>query len=110
VTTERPRGNRSCPPRPRCLLARNLAAAGRTDEARRIAAELEAAPNPWAAFGLGAIYATLGENDRAWEWLSYEPHHAWLPAVRNSPWFEGLRDDPRLPPFLARMGLTPSAP
>ena len=94
-------------PRAQWLLARNLAAAGRVEEARRIAAELEAAPNPWRAFGLGAIYATLGENDRAWEWLSREPRHSWIVAVRNFYWFDGLRDDPRLPDFLARLGLTP---
>lgn len=96
-------------PRAQWLLARNLADAGHVDEARRIAADLEAAPDPWRALGLGAIYATLGENDRAWEWLSREPHHAWLPTVRNAPWFAGLRRDPRLPDFLARMGLAPAA-
>ncbi|MGE0159968.1 MAG: tetratricopeptide repeat protein [Gemmatimonadales bacterium] len=94
-------------PRARWLLARNLAAAGRSDEARRIAAELEAAPDPWTTFGLGAIYATLGENDRAWDWLERKPQHAWIVAVRNAYWFEGLRDDPRLPGFLAEFGLTP---
>jgi adenylate cyclase len=97
-------------PRAEWLLARNLAAAGRSDEARTIAARLEADPNPWRAFGLGAIYATLGDNDRAWQWLSWEPQHSWIVAVRYAYWFEGLRDDPRLPEFLARFGLAPIGP
>jgi hypothetical protein len=94
-------------PRGRWLLARNLAAAGQREEARRIAAELEQQPNPWNALGLGAIYAMLGENDTAWKWLAYEPSHAWLPIVADTIWFGGLRGDPRLRPFIERLGLPP---
>jgi TolB-like protein/tetratricopeptide (TPR) repeat protein len=97
-------------PRGRWLLARNLALIGRHEEARRIAAELEQQPNAWNALGLGAIYAALGENDTAWEWLAHEPPHAWLPIVADTMWFGGLRGDPRLPSFLEGLGLPPRTP
>jgi TolB-like protein len=96
-------------PRAQWLLARNLAAAGQVDEARAIAAELERAPTPWTAFGLAAVYATLGENDAAFRWLAYQPQHSWIGAVGMAYWFEGLRDDPRLPDFLASLGLASPA-
>lgn len=93
-------------PRGRWMLARNLAVTGRADEARRMASELEAEPSPWNAFGLGAVYAALGDNDKAWEWLEYQPSHAWISVVVDTVWFGGLRNDPRLPPFIDRLGLT----
>jgi TolB-like protein/Tfp pilus assembly protein PilF len=96
-------------PRARWFLAHTLAVAGRTDEARQIAATLEAEkPNAWNSFGLGAIYSALGDQDRAFQWLAAEPHHAWLPSVRNIYWFKGLRGDPRLAQLVERMHLPPA--
>jgi TolB-like protein/Flp pilus assembly protein TadD len=93
-------------PRARWFLGHTLAVAGQTNEARQIAATLEAEkPNAWNAFGLGAIYSALGDRDRAFTWLAVEPHHAWLPSVRNVYWFKGLRGDPRLAQLVERMHL-----
>lgn len=93
-------------PRTGWLLGRTLAATGEQDEARRIAAKLEGGePNSWDAFGLAALHATLGDTDRAFEWLAFEPPHAWLPGVAGSHWFAGLQGDPRLRQLVERLGL-----
>jgi TolB-like protein/Tfp pilus assembly protein PilF len=89
----------------RWLLGRTYAVAGRAEDARRIAAALEAEPSAWNALGLAAIYSALGDTDRAFKWLDYQPNHAWLPWIRNLDWFEGLRGDLRLQALLDRMGL-----
>jgi TolB-like protein len=79
---------------------------GRVAEARRIAAALERQPvSPWNAYRLVVLYATLGDNDRAFRWLNYEHPHAWVPWVRVSPWNTTLRDDPRFPALLRKMNL-----
>ncbi len=88
-------------------LARLYAVVGREDEARRIAAKLEEKPDPLRAFGLAAIYTALGEEDKAFQWLQYEPHHAWMPAFRIFSWFIPLRDDPRFHELLRKMNLPP---
>jgi TolB-like protein/Tfp pilus assembly protein PilF len=86
-------------------LARLYAEVGRVEEAREIMAKLEQKPDPLRAFGLAACYATLGEKDKAFEWLSYKPHHAWLPAFRIFSWFSPLHEDPRFHELLEKMNL-----
>jgi len=82
--------------------------AGHRDEARRIAAILERQPvDPYDAFCLAAVYASLGDKDKAYRWLDYPHPHAWVPWVRVEPWFSKLRDDPRFPPLLQRFHLPP---
>jgi tetratricopeptide (TPR) repeat protein len=88
-------------------LARLYAKVGREDEARQIIAKLEQKPDPLRAYGIAAVYANLGEMDKAFQWLAYRPHHAWLPAVRISFWFFPLRDDPRFHELLREMNLPP---
>ena len=85
-------------------LAHTYALADRREEARQIAAEIEAENNPRNARSLAKIYTALGEKDEAFRWLetAYE--------YRLSPWlmippFEPLRDDPRLQDLLRRMNL-----
>ena len=83
--------------------------AGRKDAARSILAELDAAPTtPWRAYWKFVLNARLGDLDKAFEWLAYEPHHAFVPWVRVDPWVRHLiEDDPRFPEFLERVGLEP---
>jgi serine/threonine-protein kinase len=88
-------------------LARTYAVAGRTDDARRIASELEQQPSPWNALGLADIYAALGNADEAFRWLAYEPPHAWLPWVSRIPTLEPLRGDPRFQDLMERLDLRP---
>jgi TolB-like protein/tetratricopeptide (TPR) repeat protein len=83
---------------------------GHIGEARGIAAALERQPaNPWIAYQLVMLYATLGDNDRAFRWLHYEHPHAWVPWVRISRWNTALRNDPRFPALLRKMHLPPLA-
>jgi len=86
------------------------ALAGRSDEARKLLAELNRQKViPWTAFWRATIYGALGENDEAFRWINYPRHHAWLPWIRVLPgWgFERLRTDPRFPDQLRRMNLPP---
>ena len=53
------------------------------------------------------IYSALGDNDEAFRWLNYEPHHAWVAWVRVLDWCAPLRNDPRFPALLRRMNLPP---
>jgi eukaryotic-like serine/threonine-protein kinase len=84
------------------------ALAGRPDEARRVAAILERQPaDPYNAFSLASVYASLGDKDRAFRWLDYPHPHAWVPWVRVEPWFSKLWGDPRFPALLERFHLPP---
>jgi eukaryotic-like serine/threonine-protein kinase len=84
------------------------ALAGRTEEARQLAAESEALPaSPWRAFWLAQTYSLLGDKDQAFRWLNYEHPHAWVPWFRVMPVFEPLRDDARFDELLEKKNLPP---
>ena len=89
------------------ILAVTYAKAGREDDARQIAAAIEAGGViPWTAFVLAAIYTALDDKDEAFRWLNYRPAHAFLPWIRTANWwFEPLHDDPRMVPLLEEMNL-----
>jgi hypothetical protein len=55
------------------------------------------------------IYAGLGENDRAIEWLerAYQAHVANLPYIKVHSRWNPLRDDPRFQDLLRSMNLEP---
>jgi serine/threonine protein kinase/tetratricopeptide (TPR) repeat protein len=64
--------------------------------------------HPWqCALQIAEVYATRGDTDRAFLWLerAYEGRDVGLPHVTSSPRLRSLRDDPRWPAFLGRMGL-----
>ncbi len=82
------------------------ARAGRKDEARAILVELEKeTPTPNGAYGLAKLYAALGEKDKAFQWLSYEPSAATQPWFRVTDVFYPLRDDPRFKQLLRKLNL-----
>ncbi len=82
------------------------ARAGRTEDARRVLAELEAMPDgPWRAFGLAEVQAGLGNRDEAFRWLNYEPHHAWLAWSGGNHALRSIMDDPRFDTLMARIGV-----
>jgi len=92
----------------RWALGRTYAVAGRTDQARRILAELEEEDvTPWGALGRAVLYTALGEKDEAFRWLAYDQPHAFMPWVRTEPYWEPLWDDPRFQDLLRRMNLPP---
>lgn len=95
-------------PATRWALGATYAAAGRTADARRIAADLEAdGPTAIGAFGIAAIHARLGEPGMALKWVDHRPAHAWLPWARNIEWFDGLWPDPRFREFVRELRLPP---
>jgi TolB-like protein/tRNA A-37 threonylcarbamoyl transferase component Bud32/Flp pilus assembly protein TadD len=97
----------------RWALGPTYVAAGRSDEARKLLAELNRQKViPWTAFWRVPIYAALGENDEAFRWLNYRHPHTWIPWVRvwHGPGFERLRNDPRFPDQLRRTNLPPVKP
>ena len=49
------------------------------------------------AFGLGELYESLGERERAWPWMRYalRRDYGWI-QVQHSPWLADLRTDPRV--------------
>ncbi len=88
------------------------ALAGRTDEARRLLADIRAraargyASPIWSALA----HLGLGEIDTAFAWLdrALEERDGSLILVAASPEFDPLRSDPRFGELLERMGLSPS--
>ena len=95
--------------RPSGNLGHAYALAGRTDEARGVAAHFE---KEFAAHGLGAgelaqIYAGLGEIDRAFAWLDrLEQSHAAMPSTyKVAPVWDPLRADRRFGELLKRYRL-----
>ena len=75
-------------------------------EAEKMLDELENAEiNSWNAMGIGLIYGALGNKDEAFKWLSYEPHHAWIPWTAIFPGWKPLYGDKRHIEFVRRLNL-----
>ncbi|MFQ5473545.1 MAG: tetratricopeptide repeat protein, partial [Dehalococcoidia bacterium] len=93
----------------RAELAIAYALAGRGDEARTIATEIEDRENPGDAFTLAELYAALGEKDEAFRHLNaaYDYRVSFLPWLEYSPNMEVLRGDPRYDELLRRLNLKP---
>ncbi len=79
--------------------------AGREDDARAIAVELERSPSSMSALGLVEIYAALGEWDRALDWLEYKPRHVWIPWYLKQDAPAALRREPRFQAVMREMHL-----
>jgi TolB-like protein len=88
-------------------LGRTYALAGRQDEARKLAAELEKEPTPMNAWGLAGIYSALGDKDKAFRWLeeAYKLRFSLMPWVGKDHSFAPLRSDPRFQDLLRRMNI-----
>ncbi|MBV8201832.1 MAG: protein kinase [Acidobacteria bacterium] len=94
---------------PSAGLANAYAVAGRRADALAVLEELQrrrAAKyvSPWA---LASIYARLGEDGAALDWLdrAYDEHDSTLVWVKVHPRFDHLRAHPRYQDLLRRMGL-----
>jgi serine/threonine protein kinase/tetratricopeptide (TPR) repeat protein len=94
---------------PSAGLANAYAVAGRRTEALAVLEELKSRRaaqyvSPWA---LASIYARLGEDETALDWLdrAYAEHDSTLVWVKVHPRFDRLRDHPRYQDLLRRMGL-----
>jgi eukaryotic-like serine/threonine-protein kinase len=71
-------------------------------EAREIGGELN-------DVGIGYVYAALGDNDRAFEWLNraLDHYYARLLFLKVDPRADPLRSDPRYAALVQRLGLKP---
>lgn len=68
--------------------------------------------NNWGetgAFQIAEVYAFLGENDAAFEWLqkAYETHDFGLAVLLGNPVFAKLTSDARYASFVEKLGLLP---
>jgi eukaryotic-like serine/threonine-protein kinase len=90
-------------------LGYGYAVTGKRTEAIAIAKELEEKFEKKEATGqyVAAVYAGLGDKDKAFEWLEkdFQNRQGSLGDVRWRIHFETLRDDPRYKDLLKRMGL-----
>jgi serine/threonine protein kinase/tetratricopeptide (TPR) repeat protein len=90
-------------------IARCHAFMGHEDQARQILSELiELRTRRFLhASGLAIICLSLGDTDRAFEFLetAWADRSIWLIWLKVSPMFDGIRDDPRFQSLLGRMGL-----
>jgi serine/threonine-protein kinase len=84
---------------------------GRTDEARRILAEMENLPKSenLPAQERAIIYIGLDDKDAAFAWLekSYEDRFASIISLTSEPIFDSLRSDPRFAVLAQKINLTP---
>jgi adenylate cyclase len=84
------------------------AAAGLKEEARKIITHIETdklSGNDYR--GMATVYAALGENDMAFDWLekSYEKREESLCSIKIDPKMNALRSDPRFNDLLKKIGL-----
>ncbi len=87
-------------------LAYTYATTGHLEEAEEILHQLENVNvNGWNAYGLMTINAALGRMDEAFDWLNYEPHHAFTAWAAVMDEYQTMRKDPRFEDFLARLNL-----
>jgi len=85
--------------------------AGRTAEARKVVADLEAlAKRRYSSpVRIACVYIGLGDKERAFEWLEkgYAGRSDHLTQLRSECMFDSLRSDQRFIDLLQRVGLTP---
>jgi TolB-like protein/Flp pilus assembly protein TadD len=93
--------------RTRALSGYLLARSGRTVDARRTLATLldQSAPGGGTAFDIGFVYAGLGDNDRAFEWLDKAVSDQtftleWFPTIADR-----LQSDPRFLQLRRHLGV-----
>lgn len=94
---------------PNAGLAVTYSRMGKTAEAREILREfLEMSRRHYISpEQVATIYAALGENDNAFEWLqkAYDARSAFLVTSYISPAYDSLRSDPRFTDLLRKMNL-----
>jgi len=85
-----------------------LVQGGQMDSAKAVLAAYERSPvTPIGAVNRAIMHGMVGDNDGFFQWIRYEPHHAWLPWIRVLPFFTppSVRRDPRFQAEMRRMHL-----
>ncbi|MDH3745588.1 MAG: protein kinase [Acidobacteriota bacterium] len=82
-------------------------ALGRPDEAEAALSEIKQTHGDDTAFQLAEVHGFRGETDAAFEWLerAYSHRDPGVVDLKSSPLLASLRDDPRWPVFLKKIGL-----
>ena len=90
-------------------LGQGYAASGKKDEAQKILGELQGRSKEIyiSPHFMAIIYASPGENDRAFEWLDKAVEKRFPPLIylEVNPVWDNLRSDPRYEGLLRRVGL-----
>lgn len=90
-------------------LAHAYALSGHTDDARRMARDLEASQgqdqNGSLDANIALIYVGLGDTDRAMSWLDKAYVARFNPSILAFPVFDPLRSNPRFKNLMRRLGL-----
>lgn len=75
--------------------------------ARARAASIETQPTPMNSFGLGVLYAQLGETSTAVDWLerAADLRFSWMPWIHRDPLIRSLDGDPRFEALMERVGI-----
>jgi serine/threonine-protein kinase len=94
---------------PTFALAHVEAAAGNDAEARRLLKELINARETRvvSSYGIATVHASLGDIDEAFRWLdiAVKEGASGLVMLRVHPRLDRIRNDPRYPPLLKKLGL-----
>jgi TolB-like protein/DNA-binding winged helix-turn-helix (wHTH) protein/Tfp pilus assembly protein PilF len=96
---------------PICIadLARAYVASGKRNEAVKLVSDLEKNSN--ASFTdapqIAMIYASMGDNEQAMNWLERAYEERFNPSILLRSGFDPLRSNPRFKDFLRRVGLPP---
>ncbi|HTK82086.1 MAG TPA: protein kinase [Bacteroidota bacterium] len=82
---------------------------GKIEEAEKVLDQLVAFSKGGNAvsFQIAAVYAGMGENDKAFDWLEkgYVEQNSSLAYLKITPFFAGLKSDPRYIAMLKKLGL-----
>lgn len=93
------------------LAGHDYALSGNRKEAEQLLSRLEtdAGTRYVPALYFAMIYTGLGDKDQAFRWLdkAYEENCEYLITLPTEPFADPLRQDPRFPAFLKRLGLKP---
>ena len=88
-------------------LAHTYALAGYTDEALKIAAELEKRSEIWDTWCLAVVYSAIGDRGRMFYWLekAYEHGHPYIQWLVGQKYFTHYEEDPRFIDLANRLNL-----
>jgi tetratricopeptide (TPR) repeat protein len=90
-------------------LARVYALSGSPDEALELANQVESQDKVPVScpYHLAMVYAALGQNDIAFEWLgtAFKAHDLWINFIKVDPKMDSLRRDPRYIKLLERIAI-----